>query len=190
VSAASGRYAVSVVWLNAVLRILNKFSREHRYPVQEKLHKEYIQETIRLAEQSIDEGGGPFGAIIVHNGKIIGRGMNCVTKEHDPTAHAEIKAIRDACQALNRYSLDDCVIYVNCQPCPMCLSAIYWARLDELYYAATDADAAEAGFDDQLVATEVRKDLRQQKITSHQLFRDEAIGTFERWKAMPDKIEY
>ena len=154
------------------------------------MHKEYMREAIRLSEQSLDEGGGPFGAVIVRDGEVIARGMNSVTNENDPTAHAEIRAIRTACRALNSFSLEGCVIYVNCQPCPMCLSAIYWARLDGLYYAATDSDAAEAGFDDQLVAAEMMQELSRQKIDSHQLLREEAVATLERWKMMPNKIDY
>ena len=154
------------------------------------MHKEYMREAIRLSEQSLDEGGGPFGAVIVRDGEVIARGMNSVTNENDPTAHAEIRAIRTACRALNSFSLEGCEIYVNCQPCPMCLSAIYWARLDGLYYAATDSDAAEAGFDDQLVAAEMMQELSRQKIDSHQLLREEAVATLERWKMMPNKIDY
>lgn len=154
------------------------------------MHKVYIREAIRLAEQSLDEGGGPFGAVIVKNGEIVGRGKNRVTLANDPTAHAEIEAIRDACRVLENFSLKGCQIYVNCQPCPMCLSAIYWARIDGLYFAATDSDAASAGFDDQILSSEIKSGLLLQKMVRQQLLGDEATATFERWKRMENKTEY
>ena len=149
-----------------------------------------MHEALRLAERSLEEGGGPFGAVIVKEGEIIGRGMNRVTLINDPTAHAEIVAIRDACQHLNEYHLVGCQMYVNCYPCPMCLSAVYWAHIDTIYYAATGEDAADAGFADQRIAAELVRPPDEREVKMLQMLPEKAVALFERWKAMPEKIEY
>lgn len=149
-----------------------------------------MREAIRLARESIDSGGGPFGAIVVRDGEIIGRGSNRVTLSHDPTAHAEVGAIRDACARVGDFSLHGCELYVNCMPCPMCLGAIYWARIDRIYYAATAADAAAIGFDDLFIAEELARPLTQRQLPTAQLLRDEALVGFRAWDEKEDKVEY
>lgn len=154
------------------------------------MEERFLREAIALAENSIDEGGGPFGAVVVRNGEIIGRGKNRVTWENDPTAHAEVQAIRDACRNIGDFQLSGCELYVNCEPCPMCLSAAYWARLDAVYYAATAEDAAAAGFDDVLIRQELMRDPAERQLPISQALREEAHLTFKRWNAMEDKQEY
>ena len=134
--------------------------------------------------------GGPFGAVVVRNGKIIGRGWNQVTSANDPTAHAEMLAIRAACRRLKTFRLDDCELYTSCEPCPMCLSAIYWARLKKIYYANTRHDAARIAFDDDLIYREVSRPVSRRKIPMKQLLRPEALEVFSEWKSKPDKIRY
>jgi guanine deaminase len=134
--------------------------------------------------------GGPFGAIVVRKGKIVGRGWNRVTSDNDPTAHAEISAIRAACKKLKTFQLDDCELYTSCEPCPMCLAAIYWARFPKVFYANTRADAAKIEFDDDFIYREVSKPIAQRKIPMKQLLRSEALKVFAEWKAKPDKIRY
>lgn len=154
------------------------------------MHEEFLREAIRLANESIANGGGPFGAVVVRDGEIVGRGNNRVTLDNDPTAHAEVRAIRDACRNLGDFQLSGCELYVNCEPCPMCLSAAYWARLDALWYAAGAADAAEAGFDDVLIREELQHAPAERHLPMRQALRDEALQTFQRWQALEDKIEY
>jgi guanine deaminase len=134
--------------------------------------------------------GGPFGAVIVRNGKIIGRGWNRVTSTNDPTAHAEVSAIRDACKKSKTFQLNDCELYTSCEPCPMCLAAIYWARLKKVYYANTRKDAAKIAFDDEWIYQEVAAPISRRKIPMKQLLRPEALKVFAEWKAKPDKISY
>ena len=134
--------------------------------------------------------GGPFGAVVVKNGIIIGSGYNQVTKLNDPTAHAEIVAIRAACKALKSFQLDGCEIYTSCEPCPMCMGAIYWARPSKVYYANTKKDAADAGFDDQFIESEFELPPAERKIPMIQFMREEAIHAFEEWKAKENKINY
>jgi tRNA(Arg) A34 adenosine deaminase TadA len=134
--------------------------------------------------------GGPFGAVVVQKGKIIGRGWNCVTSANDPTAHAEISAIREACKKLKTFRLDDCELYASCEPCPMCLAAIYWARFKTIYYANTRKDAAAIQFDDDLIYREVALPVSRRKIPMKQLMRDEALKVFAEWKSKPDKVRY
>jgi tRNA(Arg) A34 adenosine deaminase TadA len=134
--------------------------------------------------------GGPFGAIVVRKNKIIGRGWNCVTSTNDPTAHAEISAIRDACKKLKTFKLDDCEIYISCEPCPMCLAAIYWARIGKIFYANTKKDAARIGFDDGLIYREISLPNSRRKIPMKQLLRAEALKVFAEWKSKADKIRY
>lgn len=134
--------------------------------------------------------GGPFGAIVVKDGKIVGTGANHVTSENDPTAHAEVVAIRDACKNLGSFQLDGCVVYTSCEPCPMCLGAIYWARPDAVYYANTRVDAANIGFDDEFIYEELKKDLEIRVLPIEQIGRENAIKVFEEWQQKEDKIEY
>lgn len=151
----------------------------------------FMQEAIDLAKKNMESGnGGPFGAIVVKDGKIIGKGSNKVTSDNDPTAHAEITAIRNACKNLNSFQLDGCEIYTSCEPCPMCLGAIYWARPGKVYYAATKDDAADAGFDDEFIYKELATSIDQRQIPMKQLLRDKAQLVFEGWKKKEGKIEY
>ncbi|MDQ2994574.1 MAG: nucleoside deaminase [Pseudomonadota bacterium] len=150
-----------------------------------------MQEAIALAEDGVNSNrGGPFGAVIVKDNQIISRGNNRVTSSNDPTAHAEITAIRAACEKLNTFSLQGCEIYTSCEPCPMCLSAIYWARIEHIYYAATQFDAAKIGFDDQFLYEEMNKSLDQRKIPTRQCCRDEALSVFAAWENKTDKVLY
>ncbi len=154
-------------------------------------NKTFMNEAIRLAESNIEkQNGGPFGAVIVKNGKVVGRGNNQVTSHNDPTAHAEVQAIRDACKNLNTFNLEGCEIYASCEPCPMCLGAIYWARLDKLFYAGTKDDAAKANFDDSFIYKEFELPKDKRSIPSSQLMRDKAVEVFDRWIESENKIPY
>lgn len=151
----------------------------------------YMKKAIKLAVEGVDHNeGGPFGCIIVKDGKIVGRGKNRVTSSVDPTAHAEVLAIREACSNLGSHQLDGCVMYTSCEPCPMCLGAIYWARPDKVYYAATRKDAANVGFDDAFIYEQIAQPIEERSIEFHQLGRKESLKAFERWNAKEDKIEY
>ena len=151
----------------------------------------FMQEAIRLSVSNVTEGkGGPFGAIVVKDGKIIARGANSVTSTNDPTAHAEVVAIRNACKELNTFQLDDCDIYTSCEPCPMCLGAIYWARPARLFYANTKVDAADIQFDDQFIYEEIARPVHERKLFTKQLLRDEALEAFKLWKESNAKVEY
>ena len=153
--------------------------------------EKYMLEAIALSEKAIDSGeGGPFGCVVVKDGKIVGRGNNKVILENDPTAHAEIMAIRDACKNLGAFQLDGCEIYTSCEPCPMCLGAIYWARPEVVYYANTHADAASIGFDDSMIYQEIGKDLKDRKIPAKNICREDAIKIFKKWAEDPDKTLY
>jgi tRNA(Arg) A34 adenosine deaminase TadA len=151
----------------------------------------FMREAIALSLSNIKTcNGGPFGAVIVKNGEIIARGANNVTSTNDPTAHAEVVAIRQACERLQTFQLTGCEIYASCEPCPMCLGAIYWARLDKLYYANTKTDAAAINFDDKFIYEELEKPLEQRTLFTRQLLRDEALEAFKKWSQMDEKIEY
>jgi guanine deaminase len=151
----------------------------------------FMQEAIRLSLEKMDQGfGGPFGALVVQGDKIVGQGWNQVTTSQDPTAHAEIVAIRAACQHLGTFRLEGCEIYTSCEPCPMCLGAIYWARLSRLFYAADRKDAQSAGFDDDWIYREIALPLNQRRLAGQQLLRDQALAAFAAWQAKPDKIPY
>ncbi len=153
--------------------------------------KNFMKIAIKLAEENLETNlGGPFGAVVVKDGKIIGKGGNRVTSQNDPTAHAEIVAIREASKNLGTFDLSGCEIYTSCEPCPMCLSAIYWARVDKLYYAATKDDAAKADFDDSMIYEEIAKPKDQRKLPSVQLMREDAVKVFEKWIEKEDKIQY
>lgn len=151
----------------------------------------YLREAIRAAQQGMSNGqGGPFGCVIVKDGVIVGRGNNRVTSSNDPTAHAEVVAIRDACKNLNDFQLNGCVLYTSCEPCPMCLGAIYWARPDRIVFACTREDAADAGFDDQLIYDELPLPYGDRRILTEHKLRDEAQVVFTEWKSKQDKIRY
>jgi len=153
--------------------------------------KKHMRQAIELALSNVDKNnGGPFGAVVVKDGVIIGKGANLVTSSNDPTAHAEIVAIREAAQNIGSFELQDCEIYTSCEPCPMCLGAIYWARIGKLYYAATKDDAAKANFDDSFIYKEFALPKDQRSIPSLQLMRDDAIKVFEAWKENEDKVAY
>jgi tRNA(Arg) A34 adenosine deaminase TadA len=150
-----------------------------------------MREAIKLSEQGMQEGhGGPFGAVVVKNGGIIGRGFNRVITSNDPTAHAEVTAIRDACKFLNHFQLDNCVIYTSCEPCPMCMGAIYWARPAAVYYANLRTDAAGIGFDDEFIYQEIGLPLNNRKLLMIPLLRDEALPAFAKWQKMGGKKVY
>jgi guanine deaminase len=151
----------------------------------------YLEEAIRLSIEKMEAGeGGPFGAVIVKNGQIIARGWNQVTSANDPTAHAEMNAIRAACDALKTFNLSGCDIYASCEPCPMCLAAIYWARLDALYFAASREDAATAGFDDALLYHEIPKPPGLRSLPSKQLLRPAAQKAFSIWLQKSNRMDY
>jgi guanine deaminase len=156
-----------------------------------EMNQKFMREAIRLSIQMIRRGqGGPFGAVVVRNGNIAGRGWNQVTSANDPTAHAEIVAIRAACQRLKTFQLDDCDLYTSCEPCPMCLSAIYWARLRKVFYGNTREDAARINFDDDFIYREVGLPIGKRKIRMKQLLRKEALVAFQEWERKPGKILY
>jgi guanine deaminase len=151
----------------------------------------FMLEAIRLSINNVEEGkGGPFGAVVVKDGKIIARGVNQVTLSNDPTAHAEVVAIRNACKILNTFQLTGCEIYTSCEPCPMCLGAIYWARPDKLFYANSKEDAAAIQFDDQFIYEEIAKPVAERKLFTRQILRDEAMEAFKKWSESTSKIEY
>ncbi len=153
--------------------------------------KKFMREAIRLSMENVQSGnGGPFGTVIVKNGKIIATGVNEVTKSNDPTAHAEMIAIRNACEKLNSFQLDGCDIYCSCEPCPMCLGAIYWARPKSIYFANSKKDAAEINFDDNVIYQEIKLPIHERKLTITQLLQDEAQSVFLQWQESENKIEY
>ena len=150
-----------------------------------------MEKAVELSLENMRAGkGGPFGAIIVRQGKIVGTAANHVTSDNDPTAHAEVVAIRDACKNLGTFQLDDCEIYTSCEPCPMCLAAIYWARPKAIYYANTRKDAADIGFDDDFLYEELKKNLEERSLPIHQLDKSNALKVFDERKRKTDKIEY
>ena len=155
------------------------------------MKKEFMRAAIAESKRGMDNNeGGPFGAVIVKDGKIIGRGNNRVTSDNDPTAHAEVTAIRDACSQLEHFDLNGCEIYTSCEPCPMCLAAIYWSRIDTIYYANTKKDAADINFDDAFFYDELDKPIDERSIPMRQMMRDEAISVFQAWANKEDKIPY
>ena len=149
-----------------------------------------MERAIELSIESINSGGGPFGSVIVKDGKIISEGMNRVTVNNDPTAHGEITAIREACKKLNTFDLSGYELYSNCEPCPMCLSAIYWSHIDKVYYANTRDDAHNIDFLDPIIYTELQKSDEEKKIKMTQIMRDEGLKAFEIWDKKTDKIKY
>ncbi|MFT3886419.1 MAG: nucleoside deaminase [Flavobacteriales bacterium] len=153
--------------------------------------KGFMREAIRLSVENVEKNaGGPFGAVVVKGGRIVARGTNQVTTTHDPTAHAEVVAIRNACQELGSFQLDGCEIYCSCEPCPMCLAAIYWARPDAIYYANTKADAGAIDFDDAFIYEEIAKPVALRRLPAIQLLREEALAAFNLWRDSTDRIVY
>lgn len=156
-----------------------------------RMNPSFMREAIRISiEQMRANQGGPFGAVVVRNGEIVGRGWNQVTSANDPTAHAEVTAIRDACRNLKTFQLSDCELYTSCEPCPMCLAATYWARLKKVYYGNTRNDAAEIGFDDDFIYREIGLPLKDRSVVLEQCCASEAKAAFEEWKNKADKIVY
>ena len=149
-----------------------------------------MKRAIELSIESVNKGGGPFGCVIVKDEKIVSEGSNKVTSTNDPTAHGEIVAIREACKKINNFSLAGCELYSSCEPCPMCLSAIYWARIDKIYYANTRKDAQKIDFDDSLIYSEFQKNIDKRKIPMVQMMRNEALKAFELWDKKTDKVKY
>ena len=154
------------------------------------MNEAFMRKAIELSIDNVKNGGGPFGAVIVRGDDIIATGVNRVTANNDPTAHAEVSAIRSASQRLGTFNLSDCEIFTSCEPCPMCLGAIYWARLKKVYYANTKADAKAIGFDDSFIYDELALPQDKRKLPSEAMLRNEAIKTFELWAAKEDKTEY
>ena len=154
------------------------------------MKNEFMKRAIELSIKSVNNGGGPFGSVIVKGDKIIAEGSNKVTSNNDPTAHGEIVAIREACKKLNNFSLNGCELYSTCEPCPMCLSAIYWARINKIYYANTREDAQKIDFDDSLIYSEFKKTIKERKIPMIQIMRNEALKAFELWDKKMDKVKY
>ncbi|MBO8445855.1 MAG: nucleoside deaminase [Bacteroidetes bacterium] len=152
--------------------------------------QELMKIAIDLSVKNVAEGGGPFGAVIAKDGKIVATGVNRVTADHDPTAHAEVSAIRAAAKALGTFDLSGCEIYTSCEPCPMCLGAIYWAHLDRMYYGNTKTDAAKAGFDDAFIYKELDLDPQKRSLRSEMMMHDEALEAFGDWMKKDDKIRY
>ncbi|MGB8524633.1 MAG: nucleoside deaminase [Candidatus Acidiferrales bacterium] len=153
-------------------------------------HNTFMERAIALALENVRSGGGPFGALIVKDGKILSEAANRVTMTNDPTAHAEIVAIREACRKLETFHLTDCELYSSCEPCPMCLGAVYWARLARVYFAGTASDAAKAGFDDSFIYRELQLPHPHRKVPMIQLMREESLAAFRAWEQKPDKASY
>ena len=154
------------------------------------MKNKFMMRAIELSIDSVNSRGGPFGSVIVKDDKILGEGSNKVTSTNDPTAHGEIVAIRHACKSLNNFNLSGCDLYTSCEPCSMCLSAIYWARISKIYYANTKSDAQKIDFDDSLIYSELTKKVDQRKIPTVQLMREEASKAFELWDKKIDKVKY
>lgn len=152
--------------------------------------QDFMREAIALAVESVVAGGGPFGAVVVKDGRIVSRGSNRVTLANDPTAHAEVNAIRQAAATLGTFDLSGCELYTSCEPCPMCLGAIYWAHIDKVYYGCTKADAKEAGFDDSFIYDEMPLPHEARRLASERILGDEAMAAFRAWGEKTDKIKY
>jgi len=154
------------------------------------MNNKFMKRAIELSVQNINKGGGPFGSVIVKDNRIIAEGSNKVTPTNDPTAHGEIVAIREACKKINDFSLKGCELYSTCEPCPMCLSAIYWARIEKIYYANTREDARKIDFDDSLIYSELNKNINERRISMIQIMRSEAMTAFDLWSKKTDKVKY
>lgn len=155
------------------------------------MHEGFIEQAIAEAERGVaSRDGGPFGAVVVQDGEVIGRGHNCVTSRCDPTAHAEVVAIRDACAGRGSYSLQGATLYSSCEPCPMCLCASYWARVDRIYFAASGAEAAAAGFDDEVFHRELRRPPEKRSLLSERIVHPRSQAPFDAWLALADRLDY
>ena len=152
--------------------------------------KQFMREAIRLANESVERGGGPFGAVIVKDGEVVAGSANSVTIDNDPTAHAEVNTIREACRRLKTFDLSGCTIYTSCEPCPMCLGAIYWARLGRIYYGNTRKDARDIQFADDFIYDELDRPMTERTVPIEPLLREEALESFRRWARKEDKTEY
>ena len=152
--------------------------------------EDFMRKAIELSIENVKNGGGPFGAVIVKDGEIVATGVNRVAANHDPPAHAEVSAIRAACQKLGTFDLSGCEIYTSCEPCPMCLGAIYWAHLDKIYYGNNKTDAARIGFDDSFIYDELALERKDRNKAMEELLPDEAIAAFRAWEEKADKVEY
>lgn len=152
--------------------------------------REFMRAAIRLANDSVERGGGPFGAVIVKDGKIVAGSSNSVTIDNDPTAHAEVNTIREACRKLGTFDLTGCTIYTSCEPCPMCLGAIYWARISRIFYGNTRKDARDIDFADDFIYEELDRPMSERTVPIVPLLRDEALLTFRLWSKKTDKVEY
>ena len=159
---------------------------------QKKFHEEYMQKACNLSELSVKRGGGPFGAVIINKetGEIVGNGHNMVTLKKDPTLHAEMVAISDACHNLNTHDLSGCALYTSCEPCPMCLSAAYWAHIDKIYFGNTKEDAKRIGFDDSFIYDEIRKPIENRSIQMEQIYNHNVGIAFDQWSLKDDKVRY
>ncbi|XLQ20581.1 MAG: nucleoside deaminase [Candidatus Moraniibacteriota bacterium] len=156
-----------------------------------KNHEYFMKEAIKLSLKGMqNDDGGPFGAVVVKNNEIIAKGNNEVTSQNDPTMHAEIVAIRNACKTLSTFDLSDCILYTSCEPCPMCLGAVYWSRFERVYYANTKEDAANIEFDDEFIYEELELTKENRKLPMEQLMRNDAIEVFKKWEEKSDKIKY
>ena len=153
-------------------------------------HKVFMRQAIALAVENVANGGGPFGAVIVKDGNVVATGVNRVTANNDPTAHAEVSAIRAACTRLGTFDLSGCVLYTSCEPCPMCLGAIYWAHIDKIFYGADQHDAAAADFDDSFIYRELELKPEQRRKPVENILHDEALAPFEAWRKKGDRVEY
>jgi tRNA(Arg) A34 adenosine deaminase TadA len=159
--------------------------------LEKRMDNPFMARAIQLSIENVNSGrGGPFGAVVVKEGAIVAEGANQVTSTNDPTAHAEVVVIREACQKLGAFDLEGCEIYTSCEPCPMCLGAIYWARLSRVYFANADADASTIGFDDSLIYREIAQPHSKRKIPMIQMMRKEALAAFRAWENKPNKITY
>ena len=164
--------------------------KRHVSPNEHENHRAFMAHAIELSLKNVQDGGGPFAAIVVRNGEIIAEGVNRVTATNDPTAHAEVRAIRKACEKLASFELKDCDMYATCEPCPMCLGAIYWARLRRVFYGNVAADAAKIGFDDSFIYAEMQRPHAQRAIPMIQMMHQESLAAFRAWESKPDKIAY
>lgn len=154
------------------------------------MERKLLKQAIELAKANVDDGGGPFGAVIVKEGLVISSAANKVTQRNDPTAHAEVLAIRKAAEKLGTWNLEGCELYTSCEPCPMCMGAVYWAHLDKVYYASGHEDARKAGFDDSEIYSEMKKDVKDRKLSMHQDMRTEGNEAFVKWMEKVDREEY
>ena len=159
--------------------------------MNDERHIAFLRHAIRIATENVESSeGGPFGAVVVRDNRVVATGVNRVTAMNDPTAHAEMMAVREACRILGDFQLTGCEIYCSSEPCPMCMGAIYWARPERIYYAATRVDAAAVGFDDQFIYDELAKDISGRTIPAQRLLADEALTPFERWNAKQGRVDY